>query len=258
MRFAFARYGTTRVGALALVLLVGVARGETSGAGESPPSEARRCIRCHLGSASAHGRTWETSRHARAAVGCADCHTCGRPDADAAAPASRAAPLAEAKPRNASSCQPCHEDVRGAFSESRHYRLAAELGDARAPRCISCHTSLGEGLADDAEVRAACARCHTTTRTPGKAWVTAEATSALVLLRQVSLALALLHERLERARARGVDVSLVRARYEAVRKRFAGIPSEWHTFRLREVGTRSARLLTELEELHREMAEASP
>ena len=107
------------------------------------------CITCH--SATGHVRTTNTA-HARAKVGCLDCHASGH-----AAPKPFASPLLLAPPREL--CAKCHASEARSFAQPYAHRQGAD-----AMTCTACHSVHGDGRTGRLSLLgkgAVCAGCHT-------------------------------------------------------------------------------------------------
>ena len=215
------------------------ARADALSESEDPPA----CLRCHTPAGSAHIRQWEASTHRRARLECRACHAVG-------GGASAGHPGVPADVTR--TCGACHDAEAAAFSASRHAQpVAAE----RAPTCVHCHSAIGDLLAEDGAIRRTCARCHRDGASAGREWVPTAAVAALDLLRQVTLAFALLDEAAARARLADRPRAEQEEALATLRRGFDGLAAEWHRFDLRRVETRTRRLLDALEEVHRELDE---
>ncbi len=171
---------------LGIALLLGFLFGALPAAAQGPdPALARwsRCYACHVGLEEPQAevaRAWAGSVHARAQVGCADCHggdrTTDRMDR-AMGPGSGflGVPSSLDVPRI---CGGCHADVErmrpyglatdpyAAYRESAHGK-ALEAGDVDVATCADCHGAHAVRSSQDPSaptyplnVPDLCARCH--------------------------------------------------------------------------------------------------
>jgi hypothetical protein len=125
----------------------------TLGIGMQVPTAvpANRCAACHLRlvwtrSAITHVDQWVTSRHALYRVGCERCHGGDATTSDQAAAhrgIANSAGTSSAVHRMAlpATCGRCHPSEAKAFARSAHRELLSR-GDATAPTCTSCHSSM--------------------------------------------------------------------------------------------------------------------
>ncbi|HZT75310.1 MAG TPA: multiheme c-type cytochrome [Vicinamibacterales bacterium] len=130
---------------------------------------SNQCAVCHVRlvtttSAITHTDEWLTSTHARHGVGCEKCHGGDATRADAASahvgvvrsdnPASPVHWMALP-----STCGGCHPSELNAFALSTHDEMLRE-GDAMAPTCTSCHTSMAADIPSAADLERRCLQCH--------------------------------------------------------------------------------------------------
>jgi len=152
-----------------LVLSVVVPILLTAGAQVPRPALGNECATCHLRLAWTRSATmqvdlWVTSRHAFYRVGCEKCH-----GGDPTTSDERAAHRGVVNSANPSSpvhlvalpatCGRCHQSEANAFELSAHRRLLSQ-GDATAPTCTSCHTSMATEVPSPAALEKECLRCH--------------------------------------------------------------------------------------------------
>jgi len=210
-----------------------------------------KCVSCHRDSASAHFRDWAQSVHARAGVGCLDCHSKAGDHSENAGPAlrhdQRAACRAE-HPNVVTMCARCHDEIGRAFRESQHFRKTSNR--PATPTCIGCHSAAGGSILSGDLLTLRCATCHSEGGAAGRPWVTEKASELLRLLRRVTLARTIDWELLDAARRLGDDTTVSEADLRQADASFRDIPFEWHRFNLEDVEARSRRTLAILESAH--------
>jgi hypothetical protein len=133
------------------------------------PASGNRCATCHLRlvwteSTITHVDEWVTSRHAMYRVGCEKCH-----GGDATTSNETAAHRGVTKSTDPASlvhrtampttCARCHRAVVNEFARSAHQPLLVK-GDAAAPTCTSCHSSMAADVPSPAVLEAQCLQCH--------------------------------------------------------------------------------------------------
>lgn len=143
----------------------------TPGAGVQVPTPASSnpCAACHLRlvwtrSAITHVDQWVTSRHAVNHVGCEKCHGGDAKTSDQAAAhrgvTNSADPSSPVNRRAlAATCGRCHAHEATAFTRSAHQDRLSR-GDAKAPTCTSCHTSMAADVPSPAALERQCLQCH--------------------------------------------------------------------------------------------------
>jgi hypothetical protein len=136
------------------------------GTGQTAAQPETGCAACHVGKAtmkgSAHVDEWASSGHATRHVGCNECHG-GNPSAsdqpgghkDMLGASSLRSPVNRLNLME--TCSRCHPRIAQAYSSTLHGTLA-DIGDRRAPVCISCHSIISAPNAMAAEAH--CASCH--------------------------------------------------------------------------------------------------
>jgi DmsE family decaheme c-type cytochrome len=116
------------------------------------------CLGCHAG---AHPN-FERSPHAKAGVGCTNCHSVHAGDTESKL----------LKTPQPGLCFTCHADVKPAFSMPFHHKVNEGL-----VKCTDCHDAHGtfnaNNLKSTADQNAICTKCHAETRGP---WVFEHAT----------------------------------------------------------------------------------
>jgi hypothetical protein len=137
------------------------------------PGAASRneCAECHLRlvwtrSEITHVDQWVTSRHALYRIGCEQCH---RGDVRTSDWAAAHRGVANSADRSSSvnrtalpeTCGRCHVSEANAFSLSAHEELLSQ-GDATAPTCTSCHTSMASDVLSPGALEQQCLHCHGT------------------------------------------------------------------------------------------------
>jgi len=128
-----------------------------------------RCAVCHLRivwteSRITHADEWVTSRHALYGVGCEKCHGGDAKTSDET--------LAHRGVKNGAevlrlayattlpgTCGRCHRAEVAEFARSAHQQLLLK-GDATAPTCTSCHSSMAADVPSPAALEAQCLHCH--------------------------------------------------------------------------------------------------
>lgn len=164
--------GPRRVAAALLALAVSSGVPQAQARGEEPPSAG--CAVCH----GAEGKFAALDVHARAGLGCTDCHggTAGTNDQTVAHRDLK--PLKESRAA-LESCGSCHADterMRGyglstdqlsLYWTSAHGQRLAETGDPNVATCVDCHGAHGIYAANDPRSSAhklaqveTCGRCH--------------------------------------------------------------------------------------------------
>ncbi|MBI5524832.1 MAG: hypothetical protein HY897_00710 [Deltaproteobacteria bacterium] len=238
----------TGAAAVALLSAGGAAAGGTTDAGNAARPESA-CAACHAARDSEHVGKWSRSVHARAKVGCAACH--GGDESKADKSGAHGVPPRRVTRAGGAACAGCHEAVVSVFKTSRH--AAAARRGMPAPGCADCHARAGSDLHEGAELERRCATCHRTGGVAGRTWVPKKATVALDLLMQVSLARAVLLERIDQSNVAQKEGAALRKRLSAIDSGFKGIAVEWHRFSLHDVEARAIKALDALEEMYREM-----
>ncbi len=128
-----------------------------------------RCAACHLANLSRvaaieHVGEWQRSPHAKAGVGCHECHG-GNPWANEPAEAHRGVygpshPLSLVNRLNVpNTCARCHDRVARAYASTLHATLVS-IDDGRAPLCTTCHGVMSARVPSPATLEARCAGCH--------------------------------------------------------------------------------------------------
>ena len=111
----------------------------------------KRCLTCHAG---AHPN-FERSPHAKAKVGCADCHSVHHFKSEENL-------LKVSQPEL---CYSCHTEMKSAFAQPFHHKV-----DEGLMTCSDCHdphgTFQGKQLKTTADQNAVCTKCHTETAGP--------------------------------------------------------------------------------------------
>jgi hypothetical protein len=210
---------------LALITLtLALSTGQTAAQPESG------CTACHVGKATmngaAHVDEWASSGHAARNVGCHECHG-GEPTAadQAAGHKDMLGPSNLRSPVNRlnlmATCSRCHPRIAQAYASTLHGTLA-DIGDRRAPVCVSCHSIISAPNAMAAEAH--CASCHP----PGSARGGFPATmrtalSALQAQERRADAMFAQAEQLADADARREQAVAVRAAQEALHEAAASI-----------------------------------
>jgi hypothetical protein len=107
---------------------------------------------------------WVTSKHALYGVGCEQCHGGDATTSDEAA--AHRGVTSSAVPSSAvhrmalpTTCGRCHLSEAHAFERSAHQALLSH-GDAMAPTCTSCHSSMATDVPSPATLERQCAHCH--------------------------------------------------------------------------------------------------
>ena len=151
----------------ALIVVLPIIAGAGS---QAPPTAlANPCAACHLRlawtqSALTHVDQWVTSRHAFYRVGCEKCHGGNATTSDEAA--AHRGVVKSADPSSAvhrvalpATCGRCHRSEASAFARSTHQQLLSR-GDAMAPTCTSCHSSMAADVPSPADLERQCLQCH--------------------------------------------------------------------------------------------------
>jgi DmsE family decaheme c-type cytochrome len=111
----------------------------------------KRCLSCHAG---AHPN-FERSPHAKAKVGCADCHSVHHFKSEENL----------LKVSQSELCYSCHTEMKSAFAQPFHHKV-----DEGLMTCSDCHdphgTFQGKQLKTTADQNAICTKCHTETAGP--------------------------------------------------------------------------------------------
>jgi hypothetical protein len=144
-------------------------------------ASASTCLDCHAAAdlqvraphLSTCYQLWQDSAHARAQVGCADCHGGAEGSIDSSAAPGRCPAAGAAATdfrRVPETCGRCHGEVLAAFRESRHFqRLQTGKEGREGPNCVTCHGSMGASRVESAQVERLCASCHDGRRAPAGA-----------------------------------------------------------------------------------------
>ena len=156
-----------------MTMLVVLAASVSVDAQAPAPFESNQCVVCHLHlvqtrSTLTHTDEWVTSRHALYRVGCERCH-----GGDATAIVRDAAHRGVAPSRDPASavywaelprtCGGCHRAETNAFASSVHDAFVQQ-GNAMAPTCTTCHTSMTADVPSAIELQRRCSRCHPSDR----------------------------------------------------------------------------------------------
>jgi hypothetical protein len=130
---------------------------------------ANPCAACHMRlawtqSTITHVDQWVTSRHAFYRVGCEKCHGGNAKTSDETAAhrgVVKSVDPSSAVHRTAlpGTCGRCHRSESSAFARSAHQQLLSQ-GDAMAPTCTSCHSSMAADVPSPAALERQCLRCH--------------------------------------------------------------------------------------------------
>jgi Cytochrome c554 and c-prime len=133
------------------------------------PALGNECATCHLRrawtrSVTTHVDLWMTSTHAFYRVGCEKCHG-GDPKTSDEGAAHRGV-VNSANPSSPvhrialpATCGRCHRSAANAFELSSHKTLLSQ-GDATAPTCTSCHTSMATEVPSPVTLEGPCLQCH--------------------------------------------------------------------------------------------------
>ena len=202
-------------------------------------AQQSRCADCHFANQIPNGtlasrspdwemhlRDWDLSAHARAYVGCEDCH-----GGDASTFESLAAHRGIVHPGNPTSplnrrnvpatCGTCHAGPFVAFQTSRHFALLRS-GNSDVPNCVTCHGKAGENRPSPRALEGLCRSCHRDDRPGGHPEYAARGrkmlegvTEARASLKEARALMARLLDPARRARleaaAQQVDVPLIQA-----------------------------------------------
>lgn len=132
-------------------------------------ASANPCAVCHLRlvwtqSVITHVDQWVTSEHALYGVGCEKCHGGDATTSDQAAAhrgVTNSAVPSSGVHRMAlpATCGRCHPSESNAFGRSAHQERLSH-GDAMAPTCTSCHSSMATNVPSPATLERQCAYCH--------------------------------------------------------------------------------------------------
>jgi Cytochrome c554 and c-prime len=128
-----------------------------------------RCAACHIRivwtqSTITHADEWVTSKHALRGVGCEKCHGGDAKTSDETVAhrgvKNRADPsslvYSTALP---GTCGRCHRAELNEFARSAHQPLLLK-GEAAAPTCTSCHSSMAADVPSPAAFEMQCLHCH--------------------------------------------------------------------------------------------------
>lgn len=163
----------TLIWAIAPVFAAGAMALLAAGVGfaASPPSE---CIDCHgqqdflvtQKKLYEYFQRWEGSIHAKADVGCHDCHG-GNSRGRSKEAAHKGITRVDGEGAGTGflevpkMCGKCHEDKYEHYIRSHHYEQLRKQGDEqKGPNCITCHGSLDATALDVTTVRDTCKKCH--------------------------------------------------------------------------------------------------
>lgn len=126
------------------------------------------CVDCHSAQLRegeiTHLEEWRDSPHARAGVGCADCHG-GEDGTYVQMRAHRGVHHSASKKASThrsnlpATCGKCHGDLLTALQQSHHWKMF-ESGDKTAPTCYTCHEALAVKTLGAGGLSARCSLCH--------------------------------------------------------------------------------------------------
>jgi len=138
-----------------------------------PAARANLCATCHLQivqtrSTLTHTDEWVTSSHALHGVGCEKCHGGDATTSDRTAAhrgVTRASDPSSPVSRGQlpATCGGCHAAETNAFERSTHNELL-QTGDAWAPTCTTCHSSMAADVLSPTDLERSCAHCHVSDR----------------------------------------------------------------------------------------------
>lgn len=105
-------------------------------------------------------QAWRNSPHAKAGVGCADCHGGGDAATRDQCPSTSERNVNDFR-RIPETCGQCHQVLLMTFRESVHFtQLQEAQAGKEGPNCVTCHGSMGASRVETAQVEALCATCH--------------------------------------------------------------------------------------------------
>ena len=205
--------------------------------------EGNHCVSCHeterLPISLGHSfEEWHASAHARAGVGCEQCHGGDPSVSDAAAAHRGVLPAMEADSmvhtrRIAATCGACHPKELAAYRGTIHARQVQERGTGAT--CFTCHGSMATSLPSPSELSARCGVCH---KKP------IQTQAALAVLAMAKIHLHRTHRTLEAAKASDPQWQAdAMKRFHALEGSYREIQLAWHTFAVDSVLQKSRDVL---------------
>jgi len=196
-------------------------------------------------------QNWKGSIHAQEGVTCSDCHG-GNPNAPDKKHAHAGQVLSAGNARSAvnyrnipATCAKCHDKIYDKFRQSLHYRhLKAKGQERQGPNCVTCHGAMNTTVLNVNDVRKACARCHNR-RTKNHPAIPGEAERVLGDFLSV-------HRYYRYIAVKGAPGQL-KATFKVIDPMVKDLYAEWHTFDLKKVEAKTARLLNFLKEQREEI-----
>ncbi len=116
---------------------------------------AAKCVSCHAKESPGIVNDWKASQHARARVGCYDCHKAKKTDVDAQAHKDILISVV-VSPKD---CSRCHPKEEREFSESHHAKATTFLR-SETPKGRIMDNVLGYKVEGAAAARTGCEKCH--------------------------------------------------------------------------------------------------
>lgn len=188
-----------------------------------------------------HILDWKSSTHIKAGVTCESCH-------GDAAHGSKTESMRWSANRVIETCGRCHRDIELVFRSSGHFKDTTQ--QERYPSCTTCHRTTGGHILPFDQLSANCAGCHD----PPKFWfsktIGERATALIEEMRELTVASALLNDRVQQHGRHGENVDAHRATLARLEGSFVNLAVEWHRFDLDAVTERVRRATSQLEQLH--------
>jgi len=120
--------------------------------------QSNTCLACHSGSR--HLTFWESSKHSKADVSCANCHLIhGGPRNPNVAPFTTSF-----RPNEADLCGTCHQQVRAAIMKPSHHPIIENK--MKCSDCHNPHGALSPVMLRQESINAQCTSCHADKRGP--------------------------------------------------------------------------------------------
>lgn len=206
------------------------------------------CITCHAGVVkndyvAYRFRTWNESRHAKAGIGCENCHG---GDSTSSDPAKAHAGILRSTDIRSKvyytnlpqTCGRCHQAEYAAFRRSSHFaRLAI---NQPGPSCNSCHWEMGSLVPARGDYQAVCRSCH------NASGLAANLLTQPLLAENIMLRLQVIELRLRTLRPATTEEAKhiidLRTKLQIAQKL-------WHTFNIPGLKSLSDRMASELESL---------
>jgi hypothetical protein len=214
------------------------------------------CIDCHASEdffsqypkLDRYYKDWVNSPHAKADVGCADCH--GGDPSKSTVEESHNGVLHMSDPESTlhfknqpGTCGDCHQSKRNQFIRSKHFKAMME--DRLAPTCTTCHAAMNSRPAYRVIVLNACRNCHAPDNEQGLPLIADQAEHAF---QQLDIAGGFIGWAVLHFESHGWPNDS-RAKVEALSKRLEKAVDRVHRFDMDETEASAVQLQTDLRQL---------